>query len=150
MDESHPVKAVQTVEIVEKLPSAREYNELRQLVGWRTCPERLIEKSLPNTLYCVCAFLDGQIVGMARVIGDDGLVYYIQDVIVRPGCQRQGIGTRMMDKVMDYIRANAGDGSIVGLMAASGKEPFYEQYGFIRRPNEWMGAGMTIFWKTGA
>jgi hypothetical protein len=33
-------------------------------------------------------------------------------------------------------------------MAAKGKEPFYERYGFVQRPNERLGAGMIIFWKT--
>ncbi|MDO8673420.1 MAG: GNAT family N-acetyltransferase [Dehalococcoidia bacterium] len=34
---------------------------------------------------------------MARVIGDGGLFYYIQDVIFIPEYQRQGIGTQLMD-----------------------------------------------------
>ncbi len=32
--------------------------------------------------------------------------------------------------------------------AATGKEPFYEKYGFTRRPNDRLGAGMTIFWQS--
>jgi len=32
-------------------------------------------------------------------------------------------------------------------MAAAGKEPFYEKYGFTRRPTERLGAGMTQFWR---
>jgi len=58
------------------------------------------------------------------------LVYYVQDVIVAPDHQRRGIGTRMMDKVMAYVGAHARHNSIVGLMAAKGKEPFYLRYGF--------------------
>ena len=133
--------------IVEKLPTAEEYNWLRSLVGWRTYQEEVIEKALPNTLYCVCAYRGEQLVGMARIIGDGGMVYYIQDVIVIPGCQRQGIGTQLMDQIMAYIRLHASQNSIVGLMSAAGKEAFYEKYGFTVRPTEKFGAGMTIFWK---
>jgi ribosomal protein S18 acetylase RimI-like enzyme len=135
-------------ELVEKLPSAEEYNQLRQSVGWHTYETDVIVESMPNSLYGVCAFVNTEIVGMARVIGDGGLVYYIQDVIVKPDCQRQGIGTKMMDKVMEYIHAHARNGSIVGLMSAIGKEPFYERYGFIRRPNDRWGCGMMMLWKT--
>lgn len=132
--------------VVEQLPSAQDYNRLREAVGWGIYEEAVIARSLPNTLYCVCARVDGQVVGMARIIGDGGMVYYIQDVIVLPAYQRQGIGTQMMDRLMAYIAAHASHNTIVGLMAAKDKEPFYEKYGFIRRPNERMGAGMIIFW----
>jgi ribosomal protein S18 acetylase RimI-like enzyme len=134
-------------ELVEKLPSAEEYNQLRQSVGWHVYETDVAAASLPNSLYGVCAFANTEIIGMARVLGDGGLVYYIQDVIVKLAYQGQGIGTKMMDKVMDYLRAHARNGTYIGLMAAKGKEPFYERYGFIRRPNERLGAGMIIFWK---
>ena len=133
--------------VVEKLPTAEEYNGLRSLVGWRTYQLDVIEKALPNTLYCVCAYCGEQLVGMARIIGDRGMVYYIQDVIVIPEYQRQGIGTQMMDAIMGYIRLHASQNTIIGLMSAVGKEAFYEKYGFMVRPTEKYGAGMTMFWK---
>ncbi|MBN1429804.1 MAG: GNAT family N-acetyltransferase [Anaerolineae bacterium] len=133
-------------EIVERLPSAEEYNQLREMVGWSTYEHEVIEKALPNSLYCVCVSMDDKTVGMARVIGDAGLTYYILDVIVIPEYQKQGIGTAMMDKVMGFIRNHAAKNSIVALMAAKGRESFYEQYGFVQRPNDRLGCGMTIFW----
>jgi ribosomal protein S18 acetylase RimI-like enzyme len=138
---------METCTVVEKLPTAQEYNWLRDLVGWRIYQEDVIEKALPNTLYCVCAYWGVKLVGMARIIGDGGMVYYIQDVIVIPEYQRRGIGTQMMDAIMGYIRLHASQNSIIGLMSAVGKEAFYEKYGFMVRPTEKYGAGMTIFWK---
>jgi ribosomal protein S18 acetylase RimI-like enzyme len=135
------------IEINEKLPSTEEYNQLRERVGWSTYEREVIERSLPNSLYCVCASMDNKAIGMARVIGDGGLTYYILDVIVIPEFQGQGIGTAMMDKVMAFIRAHASKNTIIALMAATGKENFYEHYGFVRRPNDKMGCGMTIFWR---
>ncbi len=132
--------------ITEKLPSLAQYNQLRQAVGWGIYEEPVIEQSLPNSLYCLCAYCNEQVIGMARVIGDGGMVYYIQDVIVLPEYQRQGIGTQLMDRIMGYIEAHASHNSIVGLMAAVGKESFYEKYGFTKRPNDHLGCGMTIFW----
>ncbi len=137
---------MQNCVIVEQLPDAQDYNRLREAVGWGSYEEAVIVRSLPNTLYCVCACVGEQVVGMARIIGDGGMVYYIQDVIVLPAYQRQGIGTQMMDRLMAYIGAHASRNTIIGLMAAKDKEPFYEKYGFVRRPNERMGAGMIIFW----
>ncbi|MBN2007305.1 MAG: GNAT family N-acetyltransferase [Anaerolineae bacterium] len=136
-----------TISIVEHLPTAAQFVQMRQAVGWRLPSEEAAAQALPHSLYGVCAYVGEQLVGMGRIIGDNGLAYYIQDVMVLPEYQRQGIGTQLMDKIMAYIRAHAPHNAVVGLMAATGKEPFYEKYGFTRRPNERLGAGMTIFWQ---
>lgn len=141
------------IEIVERLPSPEEYNRLRAEVGWGVYELAVIERALPRSLYGVCAYEGATpggatIAGMARIIGDGGLVYSIQDVIVKPEYQGQGIGTALMDRVMAYIRAHASHNSIIGLMSARGKERFYERYGFVARPTERLGSGMTMYWKT--
>jgi ribosomal protein S18 acetylase RimI-like enzyme len=40
---------------------------------------------------------------MVRVIGDSGLYFYIQDVIVLPQYQKRGIGMLLMKKVMNFL-----------------------------------------------
>ena len=47
-----------------------------------------------------------------------------------------------MDEIMKYIQENYANGTMVGLMAADGKEKFYKKFGFVERPNEVYGAGM--------
>jgi GNAT superfamily N-acetyltransferase len=135
------------ITLLEKLPTSQQYNILRKAVGWRVHHEEMIETSLANTLYCVCAFVDDELVGMARILGDGGLAYYIHDVIVVPSHQGLGIGTQIMDQIMLYLHQHAGQNATIGLMAALGKEAFYEKYGFTSRPNDKLGAGMTIFWE---
>jgi GNAT superfamily N-acetyltransferase len=133
--------------LVEELPPAGEYNRLRAAVGWGTHALPVVTRALSHSLYGVCAFVDGALVGMARVIGDGGLVFYIQDVVVLPDYQGQGIGAGLMEAVMQYIQAHACRNSVIGLMSAKGKEDFYRRYGFTARPNERLGSGMTIFWQ---
>jgi len=135
-------------QIVEKFPTVEDYLLLRELAGWRIQDRAAIIKSLPNSLHCVCAVCDGETVGMARIIGDNGIAFYIQDVLVKPAYQRQGIGKALMVKIMDYISQHAGENAVIGLMASKGKEPFYLPYGFKTRPDDELGAGMTMFWKT--
>jgi len=138
---------MQEYTFIECLPTPAQYNALRATTGWRAYPEAVVAEALPNSLYGVCAYEGETLVGMARVIGDGGLAYYIQDVVVRPEYQGQGIGAQLMERVMAYIQAHAGDNAVIGLMAAAGKEAFYEKYGFTRRPTEKLGAGMTIFFQ---
>jgi ribosomal protein S18 acetylase RimI-like enzyme len=135
------------IRIEENIPDAEEYNLLRQLVGWGTLEHNMVNKKLPNSLYGVCAYADNEIIGMGRVVGDGGIAFYIQDIIIIPAYQRQGIGTMLMRKIMEYVSKHATNNSFVGLISAKEKEPFYERYGFIRRPNDKFGSGMTIFWK---
>ncbi len=131
-------------EIVERLPSPQEYNALRAAIGWRVYDLDDVAAGLPRSLYCLCAIRDGELVGMARVVGDGRLVCYIQDVCVRPEYQRQGIGTQLMDGIMAYLQQHAAHNTIIGLLSAAGKEAFYEKYGFRRRPNERQGCGMQL------
>jgi GNAT superfamily N-acetyltransferase len=134
------------VEIAEGFPTPEEYNRLRAAVGWGIYEPAVIAEALPQSLYGVYAYDHAVLVGMARVIGDGGLVYYVQDVIVIPEYQGLGIGGALMDRVMTYIRMHASHNSIIGLMAAQGKEGFYERYGFVAR-TERLGSGMTMSWR---
>jgi len=121
------------------------YNDLRKAVGWTTYKTEQIEEGLKNSLYLVQAFDGKTPVAMGRVIGDGKMVFYIQDVIVLPEYQRLGIGHEIMKRIMNFIDSRSVEHSIVGLMAAVGKERFYEKFGFAARPNEKMGCGMSIW-----
>lgn len=133
--------------LIERMATVKELTELRTLVGWGIPDEKALKLGLDNSLYGICAVIDENIVGTARIIGDRSTCFYIQDVIVHPGYQRIGIGLSMMGKLMDYINEHACDGAVVGLMSAKGKEQFYERFGFWVRPNEHFGHGMMQFWK---
>ena len=122
-----------------------ESNLLRVSVGWNKIENSLAAKGLENTAFIVCARHAGKAVGMARVITDYGYVVYIADMIVLPDYQGHGIGGEIMSRIMDYINENTAQGhcKYIGLHASKGKEEFYEKYGFIKRPADNLGCGMT-------
>lgn len=130
--------------IVEKLPSVEEYIDLRESAGWSYPNKKAIEKSLNNSSYCVCAIENGSVIGMSRVVGDDSFIYLIVDVIVLPEYQNRGIGTALMEKIMEYLKENVQEYSSITLMAAKGKEAFYEKFGFFKRPSGEYGHGMMV------
>ncbi len=134
------------VRLEERLPTAEEYNALRADAGWGTYDRDAAGRWLAASLYGVCAVDGDATVGMARVVGDGGLVFYVQDVVVAAPYRRQGIGRRLMERVMAFVASRAAAGAVVGLMSAAGKEAFYEGFGFARRPTERFGCGMTLFW----
>lgn len=132
------------IEYVNTL-SFTEYNHLRKSVGWNEIADKQAQTGINNSAYIVSAICKDKTVGMARVVGDCGYIAVIVDVIVLPEFQGKGIGKTMMNMVMEHIKSNIteGEGVFVNLMSAKGRESFYKQYGFIERPNDKLGSGMT-------
>jgi GNAT superfamily N-acetyltransferase len=132
--------------LIERPPSVEEYQMLRVAVGWGEADLEAIRRSIQNSLYWICVIKQGEVIGCGRVVGDGALCFYVQDVIVLPAYQGQGLGRSLMDKIMEYAKAQSARGGFVGLMAAKGAEGFYLKYGFMERPTQNYGAGMILFW----
>jgi GNAT superfamily N-acetyltransferase len=126
-------------------PSVEDFLTLRTKVGWGDLDVNIAEKSLNNSLFHVIIRNDGQLVGMGRVVGDGAMYFYIQDVVVDPSYQKQGIGAALMAKIEDYLSNATNQGATIGLLAAQGKEAFYSRYGYTQRPNSSLGHGMCKF-----
>lgn len=122
------------------------YNELRTIAGWGAYPENQVQIALKNSLCTLTAFHNEKAVGIGRIVGDGAINFYIQDIIVRPEYQGQGVGKAIVEKLMTYAQANGipGTSLALGLFAAKDKEEFYTKLGFSLRPNENRGAGMDI------
>ena len=78
---------------------------LYQAVGWTnyTKQPKMLEQALSHSLAIYLA-LDGEaIVGLVRLVGDGFSSVFVQDLIVLPSYQRQGIGSSMMKEALaDY------------------------------------------------
>jgi len=122
--------------VVERIPAVDEYLALREAVGWGRLNEQIAVRGLANALFTVCAIREDRVIGCGRVIGDGGLYFYLQDIIVMPAFQGKGLGKRIMQPILAYLDHHARPGSFVGLMAASGVTEFYSQFGFATRPPE--------------
>lgn len=125
----------------------KDINSFRRSVGWYELSERQLNAAKNNSVFAITA-LDGEKeVGSARVVGDGGYQFFISDVIVRPEYQGMGIGREMLNKLMDRALSVADNGEtiMINLMSAKDKEGFYEKLGFMRRPNDERGCGMTLF-----
>jgi len=123
--------------------SYKEYVSLRSSVDWMNFSEEQQKKSIQNSLYTVTAVEQEQTIGMGRLIGD-GLYYLIVDVVVHPQFQGKGIGSQIIDMLLQYVdkETPVGGRSSVQLIAEKGKEDFYIKKGFKRIPHEYCGSGM--------
>ena len=127
----------------ENTLSYDDYCRLRESVAWLNFSREQTEKALNNSLYTVVAEDDGKVVGMGRMTGD-GLYYLIVDIVVQPDHQKKGIGSTIIDMMIDYVDRETpiGGRSSVQLTAEKGKETFYEKKGFKLIPHEHCGSGM--------
>ena len=121
------------------------YNNLRASVDFITILPKRARIALRNSLYILIAMDGDTPVGMARVVGDGGYVYFICDVIVRPSHQSQGLGRKIIENVLSWLKSQVDEGEtiMVNLMSAMNKEPFYEKLGFHKRPFGNHGSGMS-------
>ena len=120
-----------------------EYVSLRSSVGWNNFFEEQTKRSIENSLYSVTFKENNEPVGMGRLIGD-GMYFLIVDVVVKAEYQNKGIGSQIIDLLLDYVEmVTPIDGrSSVQLIAEAGKEGFYVKKGFKLIPHEFCGSGM--------
>lgn len=134
------------IKYIDKTPTVDEFNQLTEAVGWGRRENVIVEGALRHTLYSVCVYDEDKLIGYGRIIGDKTIFLHIHDVMVRPEYQDIGIGTGIMNKILDkvneYRRVNPNIKIYLG--ASKGKEIFYEKFGFVSRPNESLGAGMVL------
>jgi len=86
-----------------------------------------------DTWLVISAWDAGELVGLVRVVGDGVTVAYIQDLLVHPTHQRQGIGRALLTEVLAktphirqvYITTDdaAGNSHVVALYRSLGFRP---------------------------
>ena len=85
----------------------KEYQEdeiqtLYAAVGWTAYTEDLpaLECGFQNSLLVLAAYEDGELIGLIRAVGDGATVVFVQDLLVAPQKQRQGVGTALLKAVL--------------------------------------------------
>ncbi|SEN89833.1 Acetyltransferase (GNAT) domain-containing protein [Amphibacillus marinus] len=76
--------------------------ELYNRLGWTAYtsePEQLM-KAIANSLSVVTAWDKDKLVGLIRVVGDGLTIIYIQDILVQPSYQNNGIGTQLIEQIL--------------------------------------------------
>ena len=120
------------------------YLMLRKKVGWVPLSAGQAEKAIENSLYLLVAYEDGEPVGMGRLVGDGAVICYIQDLIVIPSHQGKGVGGRLIEQLITHVKEIQLPATqmMLDLMCATGRQEFYEKYGFLARPTVRLGPGM--------
>jgi len=74
-------------------------------VGWvaytneQERPKLLL--ALQNSTYVVSAWRGDQLIGLARGLSDEVSIFYLQDILVHPNFQQQGVGRQLLSNCLD-------------------------------------------------
>ena len=107
-----------------------EIRALYAAVGWTAYTEDLpaLERGFQNSLLVLAAYEDDVLIGLIRVVGDGATVVFVQDLLVAPQKQRQGVGTALLKAVLDRYS------DVRQLLLATDNTPktvaFYKSLGF--------------------
>ena len=128
----------------EKELDVNIYLELRQKVGWKPLSRQQAKQALDHSIITIVAYDNDKPVGMGRLVGDGAVICYIQDLLVIPEYQKKGVGGKLIEYLIEYVKKIQLPGTemMLDLMCATGREKFYQKYGFVARPTEKLGPGM--------
>ena len=80
-----------------------EVLDLYTQVGWTAYTENMpaLEQGYKNSLLVLAAYENSELLGIVRVVGDGSTIVLVQDILVYPKYQRQGVGTALLKAVLD-------------------------------------------------
>ncbi|PCE67065.1 GNAT family N-acetyltransferase [Salinivibrio sp. YCSC6] len=117
-----------TIKFEEKLPSPKEFCDMRVKAGLSPKSLKAATIALPNSLYGISVRNGDDLIAMGRVVGDGACNFEVVDVAVDPSYQGRGFGRKVMEYIDSYLSSVALDGSYVSMIA---DEPvFYEKLGY--------------------
>ena len=82
---------------------SKDIPKLYDSVGWSAYTDDLValENGFNNSLKVLAAYKNDELVGIIRAVGDGYTVVFIQDILVLPEYQRQGIGSALLKAIVD-------------------------------------------------
>ena len=122
----------ESITVIERMPSVDEYEELVKAVGWKSRDRASTESILKAPLWTAVAEDSNtqKTVGCVLLLGDGASFYYVKDMMVHPDYQAKRIGTALMQRLNQWLEANAAPSALVGLYTGETLAPFYRQFGF--------------------
>lgn len=107
--------------LVDNILQAEDFVRLRKETGFVEIPVEHAQKALQNGLLNVSALYNGELVGMGRLVGDGAMYWYLQEIIILSQFQRNGVGTMIINHLVDYVKKNSTTGKFTTIGGVSAK-----------------------------
>lgn len=107
--------------------SASALADLRHSVGWNRM-ENEYKNPLLTSYYHIAVYESDMLIAYIDCISNGVTDAYIQDLIVHPSYQGNGIGTDLMNKMIDYLKEK--HIYMISVIFDEFLLPFYKKFGF--------------------
>ena len=80
---------------------------LYEAVGWTNYTQNptMLKEAYKNSLHILAALNEeGKLVGVLRAVGDRASILFIQDILVTPEYQHEGIGTKLLQLTLEKYK----------------------------------------------
>ena len=79
-----------------------EVLSLYRSVGWTVYADNpaMVKAAFAGSLLVLGAFVQDELIGLIRAVGDGVSILYIQDVLVAPEHQRKGVGKKLLQAML--------------------------------------------------
>lgn len=83
--------------------NGHEILSLYASVGWTAYTSRpeMLQRAFEGSLLVLAAYENGKLAGILRAVGDGASIVFVQDILVRPEFQCQGIGSALLREAME-------------------------------------------------
>lgn len=91
------------LEYKQEIPAMEDLLALYSSVGWTnyTNNPSMLEEAVKVSLWQLSVYDKEELVAYIRLVGDGHSVIFVQDLLVRPDYQRQGIGKKLLEKALE-------------------------------------------------
>ena len=101
--------------------------DLRQAVGWNRMEECYRDPSL-TSYYHIAAYDNGVLAAYIDCISNNVTDAYIQDLMVHPDYQGNGIGTELMNRMIAFLKSK--HIFMISVIFEDSLRSFYSRFGF--------------------
>lgn len=113
--------------IYNKPTLSKEIADLREAVGWSRM-ESSYSNPLLTSYYHISVYDGSALIGYIDCVSNGVTDAYIQDLMIHPNYQKHGIGTKLMNDMLDYLKSR--HIFMISVIFEERLRPFYERFGF--------------------
>ena len=127
-----PVPLSSSYMMLSTAPALDDYLRLRRDSGLSPkTPEQGIGALTGSWSFRHVVSAEGETVAMGRIVGDGGWYFLIADMATLPAHQGNGLGSALLDSLLEEIRRRAPSGAYITLTADPPGRRLYESRGFV-------------------
>ena len=126
-----------SIELRAEIPASHQFWDLFKTTGWNEkyqLSHEELTQALRASWFVISAYEGEKLVGFGRLVSDGILHAMIYELIVLPEYQQRGIGGEILEKLVEKCKETGVRD--IQLFCAAGKRAFYENRGFVMRPED--------------